>query len=239
MPKKAHLANHLNAKELQQKYLTSQDSVEARRWQVLWKVSWGWNIKNSAVAVGLNYQYAKKIVKKYNELGAEGVKNHRKKSSNHRRGKTPLLNAQQLQKLIKELRLIPADGGRWTGPKVARWIEKETLVEKVANQRGWDYLKKCNYVGQRPRPKHRKGDQKAQQEFKQKLPIKVRELQQKYPLAQIEVWFFDAHRVGLKSILRKVWSPIGERPIALVQPRMSGYMFMDLLNPQPEKLIGI
>ncbi|MBD2580401.1 hypothetical protein H6G50_22325, partial [Oscillatoria sp. FACHB-1406] len=34
------------------------------------------------------------------------------------------------------------------------------------------------------------------------------------PEAEIDVWFFDEHRVGLKPILRKVWSPVGERPIA-------------------------
>ena len=39
MPKKAYLANHLNANELKEKYLTSQDPVEARRWHILWKVA--------------------------------------------------------------------------------------------------------------------------------------------------------------------------------------------------------
>ncbi|MDC0835049.1 winged helix-turn-helix domain-containing protein [Geitlerinema sp. CS-897] len=30
-------------------------------------------------------------------------------------------------------------------------------AEKVWKQRGWDYLKKCGYSWQRPRPKHKKG----------------------------------------------------------------------------------
>lgn len=33
------------------------------------------------------------------------------------------------------------------------------------------------------------------------------------------MWAFDEHRVGLKPILRKIWSPIGERPIAPVHHR--------------------
>jgi hypothetical protein len=45
MSKKAYLANHFNADELKQKYLTTPDPVEARRWHVLWKVSLGWNLK--------------------------------------------------------------------------------------------------------------------------------------------------------------------------------------------------
>lgn len=172
MPKKAYLANHFNSHALKQKYLKSQDSVESRRWGVLWKVSLGWTIKNSALALGIDYQYAKKIVKRYNELGAEGVKNQRKTTRNHRRGKPPLLNDQQLHSLIKALKESPSDGGIWTGPKVARWIEKETQVEKVGNQRGWDYLKKCGYSWQRPRPKHRACDEKSQQEYKRKLTDK-------------------------------------------------------------------
>jgi transposase len=133
---------------------------------------------------------------------------------------------------VTQLRSRPADGGIWTGPKVARWIEKETQREKVANQRGWDYLKKCNYSWQKPRPKHQKGTQKAQEEFKQELPLKVKQLQQKYPLSQIEVWFFDEHRVGLKPILRKVWSPIGERPIAVVQHRYEWLYVYGCVEPK-------
>jgi hypothetical protein len=77
MPKKAHLANHYSSEELKQKYLKSQDAVESRRWHLLWKISLGWTIKNSAIAVGINYDYAKQIVKKYNCLGAEGLTNLR------------------------------------------------------------------------------------------------------------------------------------------------------------------
>ncbi len=50
--------------------------------------------------------------------------------------------------------------------KVADWIAKKTGREKVWPQRGWDYLRKCRYSPQRPRPRHVKGDPIAQQEFK-------------------------------------------------------------------------
>jgi molybdenum-dependent DNA-binding transcriptional regulator ModE len=70
MPKTAYLANHLSSEKLKNKYRTSQDPVETRRWHLLWKISLGWTIKNAAIAVGLDYQYAFKILKKYNELSA-------------------------------------------------------------------------------------------------------------------------------------------------------------------------
>ena len=76
-------------------------------------------------------------------------------------------------------------------------------VAKVWNQRGWDYLKKLNYSWQSPRAKHHKADKLAQVAFKQNLPLKVFELKEKYPEAEIDLWFFDEHRVGLKPINAK------------------------------------
>lgn len=235
MPKKAYLAQHYSADELKNKYKTCYDAVEARRWHLLWKIALGWTIKNAAIAVGLDYQYAFKILKKYNELREEGVKNLKKKSQQHPRGKEPLLNKKQFQELTEQLKKRPPDGGVWTGPKVARWIENITGVEKVWNQRGWDYLKKLNYSWQKPRPKHKKGDLIEQENFKTNLPLKVKQLQEEFPNSQIEVWFFDEHRVGLKPIIRKIWSPVGQRPIARVQHRYEWLYVYGFVEPKTGK----
>jgi transposase len=40
------------------------------------------------------------------------------------------------------------------------------------------------------------------------------------------VWAFDEHRVGLKPILRRVWAPKGQRPIAPVHPRYQ-WLYVD------------
>lgn len=232
MPKLAYLANHYSSSELKQKYLKSRDSIESRRWHLVWKVSLGWSIKNSAIAIGINYDYAKQIVKKYNELGEKGIINLKTIARKQVRGRKRLLTENQIDSLKKALESRPSDGGIWTGPKVARWIEKETGVEKVWNQRGWDYLKKFRYSWQSPRPKHRKGNREAQEKFIENLPLKVRKLKDKYPDTEIEVWFFDEHRVGLKPILRKVWAKIGERPIALVNHRYEWLYVYGFVKPK-------
>ena len=61
--------------------------METRRWHLLGQISLGWTSKNAAVAVGLDYQCSFKILKRYNELAEEGVKNLKKKSRKPRRGK--------------------------------------------------------------------------------------------------------------------------------------------------------
>lgn len=232
MPREIYLTNHLNADELKQKYLKSRDPVESRRWHLLWKVSMGWSIKNSAIAVGVSYTYGKKIVKKYNELGEEGVKNIKNKTRQQLGGKKPLLTEEQQDKLKKELETRPSDGGIWTGPKVARWIEKETGVEKVWNQRGWDYLKKFRYSCQSPRPKSPNASPSEQAQFIKNLPLKVKELEKRYPNVEIDLWFFDEHRVGLKPIIRKVWAKIGERPIALARQRYEWLYVYGFVKPK-------
>ena len=217
---------------IRDRYLKSQDSVESRRWHLLWKISLGWSIKNSAIAVGINYDYGKEIVKKYNRLGIKGIENRKNKQRQQSGGRKPLLNEAQIEKLKNELESKPSDDGVWTGTKVARWIEKETGKEKVWNQRGWDYLKKFRYSWQSPRPEHGKGDKLEQEIFKANLPLKVQKLEEKYPQAEVDLWFFDEHRVGLKPILKKVWSKIGKRPIARVSHRYEWLYVYGFVKPK-------
>ncbi|MGB3193496.1 MAG: helix-turn-helix domain-containing protein [Limnoraphis sp.] len=143
MTRKASLANYYTSDELKQKYLKSKELIESRRWHLLWKISLGWTIKESAIAVGINYDYAKEIVKKYNDLGEPGVQHIKSK---HMRGKKALLTQEQLENLGKELESKLSNGETLSGPQVARWIEKETGIKNVWNQRGWDYIKKAEVL---------------------------------------------------------------------------------------------
>lgn len=230
MTRKAHLETHLSSSELKQQYQSASDKVESRRWHLLWLVSEDWTIKQAAEVVGINYDYAKEIVGKYNKYGATGLRN-RRHDRQHKRGK-PLLNREQIIELRERLQTPPPDQGVWTGPKVAAWIAATTGKAKVWPQRGWDYLKKCRYSLQMPRPRHQKADKVAQVEFKSTLSARVQELQRQHPNATIEVWSFDEHRVGLKPILRRVWAPIGDRPIATVCHRYEWTYLYGFVHPQ-------
>jgi transposase len=77
-----------------------------------------------------------------------------------------LLSAAQQAELDQALHAAPADGGLWSGPKVAQWIAQKTGRVRVHPQRGWDYLQRLNYSGQRPRPRHANADETAQTAFK-------------------------------------------------------------------------
>jgi hypothetical protein len=49
--------------------------------------------------------------------------------------------------------------------------------------------------------------------------MRVLRLKESYPTAKVELWCEDEHRLGLKPIIRKLWSPIGQRPLVKVHQR--------------------
>jgi transposase len=44
--------------------------------------------------------------------------------------------------------------------------------------------------------------------------VKLEELKETYPEAEVELWAEDEARLGLKPVLRRVWAPVGKRPVA-------------------------
>lgn len=134
---------------------------------MLWLVSQRWYLLDVAQSVGVSYSYARKVIYAYNQDGVQAL-------SNGRRGRQmtsrALLNAAQQAELDQALLTRPADGGIWSGPKVAEWIAKKTGRQHVHPQRDWDYLQKLNYSGQRPRPHHAKADAAAQEAFQKTGP---------------------------------------------------------------------
>jgi transposase len=45
--------------------------------------------------------------------------------------------------------------------------------------------------------------------------VKLEKLKEAYPKAkEVELWASDEARLGLKPVMRRVWAPVGERPIA-------------------------
>ena len=53
----------------------------------------------------------------------------------------------------------------------------------------------------------------------------------KHPDKPVEVWATDEHRIGLKPILRRVWAPKGQRPIALGHHRYKWFYVTAFVQP--------
>lgn len=57
------------------------------------------------------------------------------------------------------------------------------------------------------------------------------EVRRQHPLAEVEIWAQDEHRVGLKPILRRVWAPRGVRPGVRVRPRYEWLWVYGFVRP--------
>jgi len=47
--------------------------------------------------------------------------------------------------------------------------------------------------------------------------VKLERLEEAHPEAEVELWAQDEARLGLKPVMRRVWAPVGERPVARVK----------------------
>ncbi len=64
-------------------------------------------------------------------------------------------------------------------------------------------------------------------------------LQHAHPQAAIELWATDQHRIGLKPILRRVWSPRGQRPEAVVQHRYQWCYLYAFVHPPSGRTVWL
>lgn len=61
--------------------------------------------------------------------------------------------------------------------------------------------------------------------------MEVAALQNQYPEADVQLWCEDEHRLGLKPILRRVYVPEGETPIAKVNWRFEWLWLYGFVHP--------
>jgi transposase len=66
--------------------------------------------------------------------------------------------------------------------------------------------------------------------------MRVMRLKERYPTAKVELWCTDEHRLGLKPIMRKAWSPVGERPRVRVHQRYEWTYLYAFARPNSGKV---
>ena len=143
------LAAHLSPAELGQRYRAARSPVERSHLQIVWLLSRGRSEREVAQVTGYGRRWVAEVARRYGEGGPDGLGERRRGNA----GARPLLGAEDEAALRAALAEPPADGGLWTGSKVATWMAAR-LGREVRPRRGWDYLEKLGYSAQRPRPRH-------------------------------------------------------------------------------------
>ena len=167
MPRTTKLKDHLTMEELGGRYRRARDPVERSHAQIVWLIARGQSAKEAAKITGYSARWVSEVVRRYNEGGPEALGDRRHENP----GGRFLLEEAQRRELADALRGRAPDGGLWTGPKVAAWIEEKT-GKRTHPQRGWVYLKRLGFSLKRPRPRHHKADQEEQEAFKKTSPTR-------------------------------------------------------------------
>lgn len=120
----------------------------------------------AARRVGRSSGWITLLARRYNTTGADAVSDGRTGTG---RGRKPHLDTEAAQTLDAALRASPADGGLWTAPKVAAWIEARTGI-RVPRSTAWRYMQRLGFTLQVPRPRHRqRASEEEQAMFKKSL----------------------------------------------------------------------
>jgi transposase len=150
MPSPIKLKDHLTADELYKRYRKCQQALEKLRWRALYLIAKGGIANHVAKQVGRSSGWMTKLARRYNQLGIAGVADQR---GEVKCGVRPTLSPKQVQALDAALRGPAPDGGLWTSPKVAAWIEKKT-GKAVHSTTAWRAMKAAGFTLQVPRPRH-------------------------------------------------------------------------------------
>ncbi len=157
------LKPHLTTEELYRRYRRCRVPQEKTRWRALYLISDGMQASEAARRVGRSSGWVTLLTRRYNTKGAEAVADGR---SAEGRGRKPHLDTVAAHALDLALRATPADGGLWTAPKVAQWIEARTGI-RVPRSTAWRYMQRLGFTLQVPRPRHRgRASEEEQATFK-------------------------------------------------------------------------
>lgn len=151
----AHLieiTHHLPYAAIQKHERSCTSVVEREHWQILRLMSrpgYALSAAEAALVVDRTPDAIRRVVRRYNAEGPEGLQDRRQGRS----GRKALLSETKRQQLFAELQRKPADGGLWTGPKVALRVAEYAGI-RVSAVTGWQYLRKLGFTLQIPRPRH-------------------------------------------------------------------------------------
>jgi len=164
MSRQLRLAAHLSADEVERRYRRADGPIERTWWQILWLVGRGQTGAAVARSTGFSRGWVCQVVKRYNELGPEGMADRRRTHS--RRQPLALTEAQQ-RELLAAVEGPPSRGELWTGRLVAEWMSA-LLGRPIPRQLGWVYLVRLKGKRRTPRPRHVLADAAQQAQFKKR-----------------------------------------------------------------------
>ncbi|OJJ11391.1 hypothetical protein BI308_07180, partial [Roseofilum reptotaenium AO1-A] len=161
MPRLLKIVPHQSRESLGVAYHQAKEGPESRQYQIIWLLAQGKTTEQVQEITGYSRTWIYELVKRYNQLGLEGLGDRRKENP----GGKPLIDDVTQAQLGQALQVEAPDGGLWNGRKVAEWLTGVT-GRKISRQRGGEILRQMTFRLRVPRPSDVKSDESEQQEWK-------------------------------------------------------------------------
>lgn len=154
------VAPHLSTRDLRHRFERCRDVPERDRLHCVLLKMQGRSSAEIAAFFYKKEDWVRRTVRRYNAGGPAALK-----SGRHGGGRRRLLTAEDEAALRLALAAPPPDGGLWSGPKVADWLQQRK-GHSCSKHLGWITLRRLGFTVQRPRPSQPESDPKAREAFK-------------------------------------------------------------------------
>jgi transposase len=158
MARHIKLSTKLSVEELEQRYRRASEGMERSHWQLIWLLAQGHPAYEIAQMTGYSAYWIGQVARRFNDEGAQGLVNHRRRS--HRRTRRPdprtlLPTAQDLEELRAALMGPAPQEDVWNSRTVAAWLSARA-GRRVSAHAALRYLRLLDFTPQAPRPRHTK-----------------------------------------------------------------------------------
>jgi len=230
--RRTKIIKHLSDDELKLHYDECLNPKVKERWHLLWLVQVkGITAKKASELLGHNNTFGCYWIKRYNEKGISAIIFPKPGNPTFYEKKVTEEMKAELLDYLKNDPPTEIGGGLWNGPKVKAFLEFKFGV-KVHRKTGHAILRECDYSVTTVRPRHKQTPKEEKEKFKKKtLPEKVQIVKRTFPVRNVRIFAQDECRLGLKPILRKIWTPVGRRPEVIVYPRYEWFYICSAVEP--------
>src|SRR4029079_13439891 len=207
----ARVADHLSVEDLEARLRSARDPTATRHFQVIWLLARGHTIAEVAAVTSFVPRWIEQLLARYNAHGPEALGDLRRRNG----GVPSVLHPA----LLERSRAARGASARWrpvVQPQSGGLDGGRTRAGGGLAPTRLGVSEADRLVGaEAAPPSSRRGHAGEAGGVQKKLEQAVAEARAQHPDKPIEVWATDEYRLGLKPIIRRVWAPKRQRPIAL------------------------
>ena len=226
------LKPHLRAVELKRRARASKrdDPKEGRRWLALWHLHQGRSAQQAALACGLSHGWVCQVARRYNAQGVAGVQSGQLRRPG---GARPTLDAAGKAALAAALSEPPPPGvgRRHLERAQGGGVDQSAHGPHAPRPAGLRHLASA-WVWAARAPARARADDHARRAggLEKKLRAERTHLRRRFPQAAFQLWVEHEARLGLKPIVRRVWSRRGKGHRPVCSGAASAYQWLYLFG---------